>query len=226
MESSTIQIEAFNTNLHGCRILCQGPFPNGKYAPIMESIQKLRDPFKKKILLTRTAFSLCKFMPLQYDAIFQVKDSQDWTLILTYITYAPKPLLVVAEDIPIPDALWQKINRTTTFVNITSSYVLNIRPYDAIFFAPIEELTTTYTEYVLKLLQSVYKTNYSQKEHKEVLQELRVAEAAICWTKYEEDTSGGAIYWYDPVPNNQGDSLTNKQMSELFSWLADQFKHD
>ena len=225
MDTHTVQIDAFNVNLHGTRILCQGPFPNGKYAPIMESIQKLREPFKKKILLTRTAFSLSKYMPLQYDAVFQVKDSHDWTLILTYITYAPKPLLVVAEDVPIPDGLWQKLNKTTTFVNITSSYQLNIRPYDAIFFAPIEELMQSYAEYVFKLLQSVYKASYSQKEHKEILQELRVASAGICWTKHNEDTAGGNIYWYDPVIN-QGDSLSNKQMSELFGWLADQFKRD
>ena len=224
MES--IKIDALNTNLHGCRILCQGPFNTGKYAPIMESIQKLRDPFKKKILLTRAAFSLNKFLPLQYDATFQVKDSQDWTLILTYISYAPKPLLVVAEDVPIPDGLWQKLNRTTTFINITSSYTVNIRPYDAIFFAPIEEVATQYTDYAYKLLQSVYKSSYSPKEHKEILQELRVAKAGICWTKYEEDTPGGNIYWYDPVENNQGDSLTNKQMSEMFSWLSDYFRRD
>jgi hypothetical protein len=192
----------------------------------MESIQKLRDPFKKKILLTRTAFSFSKYMPLQYDAIFQVKDTQDWTLILTYITYAPKPLLVVAEDIPIPDGLWQKLNKTTTFVNITSSYQINIRPYDAIFFAPIEELTTSYTEYVYKVLQSIYKANYTHTEHKDVLQELRVAGAGICWTKHDEGGAGGSIYWYDPVTNNQGDSLSNKQMSELFIWLSEQFRHD
>jgi hypothetical protein len=226
MDTQTVQIEAFNKNLNGCRILCQGPFPNGKYAPIMESIQKLREPFKKKILITRTAFSFSKYMPLQYDAIFQIRDNHDWTLILTYITYSPKPLLVVAEDVPIPDALWQKINRSTTFVNITSSYVLNIRPYDAIFFAPIEELTTSYTEYVFKLLQSVYKNSYSQKEHREILQELRVAGAGICWTRYEEDTNGGSIYWYDHVPSNQSDNLSNKQISEIFSWLSEQFKRD
>ncbi len=226
METQSIKIDAFNTNLHGTKILCQGPFLNGKYAPIMDSIQKLRDPFKKKILLTKTTFSFSKYLPLQYDAIFQVKDNQDWTLILTYITYGPKPLLVVAEDIAIPDALWQKINKTITLVNITSSYISNIRPYDTIFFAPIEELTHSYADYVLKVLQSVYKMNYSPKEHKEILQELRVATAGICWTKYEEDTQGGAIYWYDPVTNNQGDSLSNKQMSELFNWLAEQFKKD
>lgn len=226
MDTSTIQIDGFNTNLHGCRILCQGPFTEGKYAPIMESIQKMRDPFKKKILLTRASFSLCQMAPLQYDASFQVKDTSDWTLILTYITYAPKPLLVVAEEVVIPDALWQKLSKSTTFVNISSSHVLNVRPYDAIFFASIEELTISYAEYVFKVLQSVYKSSYTQKEHKEVLQELRLAGAGICWTRHEELITGGSIYWYDPVGNNQGDSLSNKQMSELFIWLSRQFNRD
>jgi len=191
----------------------------------MESIQKMREPFKKKILLTRTAFSLCQIAPLQYDATFQVKDTADWTLILTYITYAPKPLLVMAEDVPIPDGLWPKLNKSTTFVNISSSHVLNVRPYDAIFFASIEELTISYAEYVFKVLQSVYKASYTQKEHKEVLHELRVAGAGICWSRHEESGAGGSIYWYDPV-SNQGDSLSNKQMSELFIWLSSQFNRD
>jgi hypothetical protein len=224
--TDTVQIDAFNTNLHGCRILCQGVFSNGKYPPIMEYIQKLREPFKKKILLTKTAFSLSKYIPLQYDVLFQVKDNHDWTQILTYITYAPKPLLVVAEDIQIPDALWQKINRSTTFVNISSSYTLNIRPYDAIFFAPIEELTHSYTDHVFKFLQIVYKNNYTLKEHKDILQELRVASAGICWTNFEEYGTTGTIYWYDPVSNNHGDSLSSMQLSELFNWLAEQFRHN
>ncbi len=222
MDTSTIQIDGFSTNLHGCRILCQGPFSNGKYAPIMDSIQKLREPFKKKILLTRSTFSLCQQLPLQYDASFQVKDTADWTLVLTYITYAPKPLLVVSEDIPIPDGLWQKLTKSTTFVNIALSPITNIRPYDAIFFASVDELSIPYAEHIFKVLQSIYKPSYTQKEHKEVLQELRMANAGICWTRHEETTTGGNIYWYDAV-SNQGDSLSNKQMSELFMWLSRQF---
>ena len=224
MES--IQIDAFSTNLHSCRILCQGPFPHEKHPPIMESIQKLREPFKKKILLAHTPFALSKYLPLQYDAVFQVKDTQDWSLILTYVTYAPKPLLMVAEDIALPDGLWQKLTRAITLVHLVSTYMANLRPYDAIFFAPMEELTSTYSEYVFKALQSVYRANYTLKEHKEVLQELRIAKAGIAWTRYNEDAQGGNMYWYDPVESNQGDNLTNKQMSELFGWLSDQFKRE
>ena len=210
-----IKIDAFNTNLHGCKILCQGPFH--KYPPIMDSIQKLREPFKKKLLLTQNTFSLNKYLHLQYDSTFQVKDAQDWTLILTYITYAPKPLLIVSEDLVIPDGLWNKLNKSITFVNMTSSYVA-VKPYDTIFFSD----ESIHTDYVLKTLQSVYKATYSQKEHKEISQELRVAGAGICWTRHEENQNGN-IYWYDPVVN-QGDSLSNKQMSELFNWLSQQFK--
>lgn len=225
MESQTIQLEAFNTDLNGSRILLQGPFM-GKYPQIQEYVQQLRNPFKKKILISNTVFGLSKYLPLQYDANFQVRDSQDWTLILTYITYAPKPLLVVAEDINIPDGLWQKINRTTTIINISTTNVLRLMPYDAIFFSPIEELSSSYGDYVYKILQSVYRQNYSVKEHKEIVQELRVAGAGLVWTRMNEEKQNGSIYWYDPITKNSGDYLSNKQISEMFSFLSEQFKRD
>jgi hypothetical protein len=214
-QEESIQIDAFNTNLHGCKILCQGPFQT-KYAPIMESIEKLREPFKKKILITRAAFSFSKFLTLQYDAIFQVKDVSDWSLILTYMTYAQKPTLVVIEDVQIPEAFWAKITKAITLVHISSTLVTNLKPYDAIFFAPIDELSSTLADNVYRQLQTIYRVG-SQKEYREMIQELRVAGAGIAWTRFSEQ-----LNWYDPV-YNQGDSLSNKQMSELFSWLSQQF---
>jgi uncharacterized membrane protein len=144
-------------NLHGCRILCQGPFPKQNYPPILESIQKLREPFKKKILLSNRSFGISKHLPLSYDTIFHMKDNVDWTLLLTYITYSPKPVLVVSEDIVIPDGLWPKLTRQTTVVNITSSLVFHARPYDAVFFAPVEEISNSYADYMYKLLQGIYR---------------------------------------------------------------------
>lgn len=220
MEITTLQIEAFNTNVHGSKILCQGPFQQGKYPPIMDSIQQLRQPFKKKILISNTTFSLSKYMPMAYDAHFQVKDSQDWTLALTYMTYAPKPLLVMVEDVGIPDGLWQKLNRTTTLVHWVSSPILQIRPYDTIFFAPMDDMVS-YSDTVYKILQSVYKASYSVKEHKEISQELRVAAAGMVWSKVEEEVQG-RVFWYDPI-SYQGDHLTKKQLSELFQWLSNHF---
>jgi hypothetical protein len=222
-EQESIQIDAFNTNLNGCKILCQGPFDSSKNAPIMESIEKLREPFKKKILITRTAFSFSKYLSLQYDAIFQIKDSMDWTLALTYITYSPKPLLIVVEDTPIPDGLWGKLNKTVTLVNISHiQQQQNFKPYDAVFFAPVDESSTQYADFIFKILQQLYRANYSQKEYREIMQELRVANAGIVWTRHNENAQGGSIYWYDPV-TQQGDGISNKQTGELLGWLSQQF---
>ena len=222
-EMESIKIDAFNTNLHGCRILCQGPFPKGQ-PPILDAVVKLREPFKKRIVLSKTAFSISKYLPLAYDAMFQVKDSSDWTLALTYMTYAPKPLLIITEDIVIPDGVWSKLNRSMTLVNFTSSSVIQVKPYDAIFFAPIEELSVPYVDYVYKLLQSIYRPSYTQKEHKEILQEVRVASAGLAWSKVEEESTGGNLFWYDPIAKKGGDALTNPQLVELFGILADQFR--
>ena len=221
MQEDSVQVDAFNTNLHGCRILCQGPFQN-KYAPILEFVEKLREPFRKKILVTRTPFSFSKHLTIQYDAIFHLKEMNDWSLILTYTAHAPKPTLIVMEDIQIPEILWQKIPKQITTVHISSTPIQNLRPYDAIFFAPIEELTSSFTDLVFKQLQMIYKSNYSQKEYRELIQELRVANAGIAWTRHGEQVTNGSLCWYDPV-HNQGESLSNKQMSELFSWLSQQF---
>jgi hypothetical protein len=213
-----INLEAFNTNLHGAKILCQGTFSKGK-PPIMDTVQKLREPFKKRILITNTAFSLGRYFTLQYDATFQAKDSTDWTMIVTYMTYTAKPLLVIVEDIQIPDGFWVKVPKTATVVHMLQQ-VQGVRPYDAIFFAPME-VNSPIADHTYKQIQSVYKPNYSIGEHKGILQEVRIANAGMAWTRVDEEASG-SIFWYDPV-HNQGDSLSNKQMSELFGWLSEQF---
>jgi len=191
----------------------------------MDSIQKLREPFKKKILLTNTPFGISKYLPMVYDTVFHMKDASDWTLLLTYITYAPKPNLVVSEDIVIPDGLWTKITRQTTFVNITSSQVQSIRAYDAVFFASMEDISNSYADYVYKMLQSLYRASYSGKEHKEILQELRVAQAGLVWSKVEEESQGGSVCWYDPVTVQSTDRLTPNQMAEILIVLAGQIRN-
>jgi hypothetical protein len=221
--SNKIEVESFNVHLHGCKILCQGPWTSGKYPPILESIEKLREPFKRKVLISRTPFSFSKALPLQYDATYQVKEISDWSLILTYVTYAPKPLLVIAEEIEIPDAVWNKITATTTFVHICATPIRNLRVYDAIFFAPIGDDTAIqgfgvggYSDYVFRTIQMVYRATYTQKEFREIINELRVAGAGLAY-------ANNMIYWYDVVSQQGGETISRKQLSDLFSWLSVQF---
>ena len=221
--NQTIQLESFNTHLHGCKILyClpQGQPSPEKFPPWSEWIQKLREPFRKKIRISARMFPLSM---VAYDATFHPKDGQDWTLILTYLTYAPKPLLVVVEDLPIPDGLWSKI-AAITLLHITSTPVVRLNPYDAIFFAPMEEVSSTYADYIYRILQSVYRAQYTAKEHKEILQEVRVARAGMAWTRINESSATGAIYWYDPVTVQPNEQPTPSQLAELFGWLKEQFK--
>jgi hypothetical protein len=221
--SETVHVDAFQTNLHGYKILCQGPFVKGKLPPLMDNIQALRAPFKRKVLLTNTPFSFNKSLPFYYDATFQIKEGADWSLALTYILHAPKDVLVIAEDIAIPDAVWPKLTKSITFVHMVTTPLRLVQPYDAIFFAPIDDITNTYTDTVLKAITSVYKKTYTQKDLREILQELRVAKAGLAWTKVEETGSEGALYWYDPDTTVGEEPLSRKQMSELFQWLSHQF---
>ena len=217
--TETIGLNAFNTGLHGARILCQGPFGSA-HPPIMDAIHRLREPFKKHVLLTRSSVSVSRYLPMTYDAIFRVADSADWTMALTYLTYAAKPLLVVVEDVTIPDGLWPKITRNMTLVHYSSVPTMHVRPYDAIFFPLTESMTAAQGEFALKVLQSVYRASYVAAEHKEILQELRVAGAGLVWCNVGE----AGIFWYDPVSPAAREKLSNEQVAELLGMIADQFK--
>jgi hypothetical protein len=218
----TLQIEAFQTNLHGAKILCQGPFPTDRQPPILESITDRRQPFQKKVLLSLTPFSFSKSLTLSYDATFHVASAMDWSLALTYITHAPKPLLVVADDIPVPDAVWSRIPRTVTFVHLLTTPVRSPKLYDAVFFAAIQDSTSPYSEQTYRVLQSLI-GSLGTKEYREIVNELRVATAGIAWSKIDESTEAGALYWYDPVKQQGAETLSKKQLADLFSWLAAYF---
>jgi hypothetical protein len=217
--SVTVHLDAFQTNLHGAKILLQGPFTKGRLPPLVESLESLRSPFKRKVLLTNTPFSFNKMLPFAYDAVFQIKEGIDWSLALTYILHAPKDVLVVAEDIPIPDAVWAKLGPTITFLHTVITPLRSVQHYTAIFFAPIDDITSTYTDTVWKALTVCFKKTMSQKELRDILQELRIAKAGLAWTSVGEQ---GSLYWYDPEVLTE-DPLSRKQLADLFQLLATQF---
>jgi hypothetical protein len=224
--SDTVHINAFQTSLHGTAILCQGPFPKSKLPPILESTEDLKAPFKRKVLLTNSPFAF-RTLSLSYDATFQIREGMDWSLALTYILHAPKDVLVVVEDLPIPDAFWPKLHKSITVVHIVSAPLKNLKPYSTVLFAPIEELTTGYADTVFKALIALYKKTYSQQTFKELIQELKVAGASVAWTKIGEATtldSSGSLYWYEPTETQGTDTLTKPQLADLFGWLSSQFK--
>lgn len=208
----TVQVNAFQTNLHGTRILCQGPFPSDRHPPLEEAISALRTPFKRRILLTN---GVCTTGP--YHAVFQIQEGGDWSLALTYITHAPKPCLVVVDDVPIPSALWTRVPPSVTLVHRVTTPLASTTPYSTLFFAPIQDSTSAYAEQVIRTLQQRYKPTYSAKEFKEVVNELRVAGLGLVF-------SGGQLEWYEPVPESlDAGTWSKRQLAELFERLARQF---
>ena len=217
----TVQVNAFQTNLHGTRILCQGPFPSDRHPPLEEAISALRTPFKRRILLTN---GVCTTGP--YHAVLQIQEGLhgspqpgggDWSLALTYITHAPKPCLVVVDDVPIPSALWGRLPPSVTLVHRVTTPLASTTPYSTLFFVPIQDSTSAYAEQVLWTLQQRYKPGYSAKEFKEVVNELRVAGLGLVF-------SGGQLDWYEPVPESlDAGTWSKRQLAELFERLARQF---
>jgi len=209
---ATVQVNAFQTNLHGSRILCQGPFPSHQHPPLEEAVTSIRSPFKRRILLTANP---CVTGP--YHVVIQVHESVDWVQALTYIAHAPKDCLVVVDDVPIPPALWSKLPPSVTLVHQVTAPLANTKPYSALFFAPIQDSTSVYADHVFRTLQQSYKAAYSAKEFKEVVNELRVAGLGLV-------CSGGQLEWYEPVPESMDSGTWSKhQLSDLFERLARQF---
>jgi len=208
----TVQVNAFQTNLHGGRILCQGPFPSNQHPPLEEAVTSLRVPFKRRVLLTN---GTCVTGP--FHAVFQIQEGSDWTLALTYMTHAPKPCLVMVDEVPIPSALWARVPPSVTLVHRVSTPLASTTPYSTLFFAPIQDSTSVYAEQVLRTLQQRYKSTYSAKEFKEVVNELRVAGLGLV-------CSGGQLEWYEPVPDSlDSGTWSKRQLAELFERLARQF---
>lgn len=225
--TSSIQIQTFDTDVHDCIILCQGPYPENSYPNILESIQRPRESFKRRILLSQSSLSISLLIPPPYDGVFIPSQITDWSLILSYIHYVQKPALVIAEDVDdIPPVLWTKLKsiKGITFIHSISTHLVqNLRPYDCVFFAPINRLSSDYSQFVFKQLQSQYKSSYSQQEHKEIIQELGTEHAGLVWTNHDEQRSSGSLYWYEPVVPQSSEYFSKKQLSELFRLFQLQF---
>lgn len=219
-----IRVDAFDTQLHGAKILLQGPFESSALPPILESVQHHREPFKKRVLLTKASFGLCKILSLEYDAIFQMNDMMDWQQALTYILHCPKPTLVIVEDVQVPDGVWSRLTKAITLIHSVSPPLkVSLAQYDAVFFAPIHDIGTTYAELVFQMIQTLFRSSYTQKEYRDILSELRVARAGLAWTRWNEPSHSGAIYWYDTDTIQQGSgTMSKKQLSDIFLWLHNQ----
>lgn len=226
MSEQQINLDAFNTPLSSSRILCIGPFNQSKFPPLHDAIKDIRSPPKKKIWIGRQITNLPIF-PATYDAQFAITDpATDWVLALTYLSHCTKPALLVIEDVPVPDAVWSRLRTGLTAIVFTTTPT-SITPYDAIFFAPVQDLNTQaqYVNTIVGCLTHIFKQpSYQPKEYRDILQELRIASAGLVWTRVGETGTQGALYWYDATPIENSEQLSKKQLADLFIRLSQQFQ--
>lgn len=225
---SSLQLNAFDTNItDDCVILCQGPFPHKVFPNIQEIIHRPRDIFRKRIYLTTQPILIGKIIPPPYDTTFIYKDLSDWSLIISYINYVQKPALILAEDIQIPEQVFVKIKsiKGVTVVHVMTTLTDILRPYNCIFFAPVDNITSELSQFIFRHLQTHCRPTITSGEFKEIIQELGIVKAGLVWSTYKENNPSGSIYWYEPLPPQTSDYFSKKQLSEIFDALSFQFSY-
>lgn len=237
-ENLQVNLEAFQINLHGGRILLQGPFSDKK-PPILDAVQNIREPFKKNILITSHPVFFTNFIEILYDTCFHPINSLDWSLCLNYLqhltntnvstnsTGGNQPILVVVEDLDIPDGFFLKLqnNKKITLIH-KLNYPIKFKStsmllYDSIFFPFQSDLGAQQVSHIYATLQNCYRSSWSHDEFRDIMTEIRAAGAGLCWTKMD-DNKNGSIYWYDPVSILRNYPLKKKELSEILMWTANQ----
>lgn len=221
-EEHVVNIEAFDSNLFGKTILYQKHTNVNDYhqlPPIKDKCSDLRQPFKRRLLISNIHNKHINNIFFDYDTIYYIQDISDWSLILTYIVHAPKPIFILIDNITIPNIVWTKIQGmkqtmggSMTIVHISNIPVQSIHPYNTVFFQPISHATLP------SMLDIIYgqilslKHSYNMREFKETVAELRIADAGLCIMNNNE------LYWYDPVDNEI--IIKPQKMAEILRWLS------
>ena len=233
-----VQLEAFQANLHSGRILLQGPFEPGKYPPILEAIQNIREPFRRHILITSHPNNYTSTIKLSYETTFKISAPIDWSLALNYIQHligqsGNTPLLIVVEDLEVPDGFWSKLSGQSriTVVHFTAHHI-KIRPglaaiYDSIFVPFQSDLGAQATQHIFSILQGVFRATWNYAEFREILTEIRAAGAGLCWTRLGGGGNGaqgksGNIFWYDPVHSIRTQQLDRDKIARILRWVAEE----
>jgi hypothetical protein len=225
MIKNTIQIEGLSTNLRG-----------GKHLVLRTAGSKLPDladfigggeAFQKYVLLTGKGADPISQFWLPWSSSFMITDQRDWSMALTYLTNAQKPLFCLADQsIQIPEAFLRRLaGQNITFIHVTVPTAalatsMALPHYDSIFVAPVEDINSTFYESALTVIQRSF-TRHRDYEMKDVLKELNVANAGLVWTRLQESDPGGAVYWYEPGGVSHKLMISQKQIGAMLRAFGD-----
>jgi hypothetical protein len=200
--TEVVKLENFDTPLHGHRTLFFYDPRSTAGLPGLFDIILHGEAYSRRILLTAPASPSSSLFRAEWDAVFQPADQKEWSLILTYALYAPKHICIVIDDgLAVPDIFLQKLPAGSTVIAVRSLDHATEAPlarYDTVCFPPVADTTSMEAAAILKIVSALTRTADTETK-RAWLRELRVAKAALIWTRVGEPTATGASYWYDPT---------------------------
>ncbi len=200
--TEVVKLENFDTPLNGHRTLFfYDPRSTTTLPGLFDTILH-GEAYSRRILLTTPASAASSLFRAEWDAVFQPADQKEWSLILTYALYAPKHICIVIDDgLVVPEAFFQKLPVGSTVIAVRSLDHASDTPfarYDAVCFPPVADTTGMEAATILKIVSALTRTADTETK-RAWLRELRVAKAALIWTRVGESAATGATYWYDPT---------------------------
>jgi hypothetical protein len=188
----TIRVEGFGSSLKGQKLWIVGDehlLPNRLH--VLE--QELLGRGKRVLLLADGRKHLPKWcLPIEWDAVFKVRDALDLRLALTYIANVSKPIRIVWLGDEPTSAVMSKLHvPDSTFIGYGNNKPQ--QAWDCIFFSGLLEKMKIEDA----LMTRMGSAKLSHFNLTSVIPELRVARAGLVWSSIGESERSGHLYWYD-----------------------------
>jgi hypothetical protein len=188
----TVRVEGFGSSLKGQKLWIVGDehlVPNRLH--VLE--QELLGRGRRVLILADGRKHIPRWaLPIEWDAVFKVRDALDLRLALTYIANASKPLRIIwLGDEPSPAILSKLHVHESTFLGYGNNKPQ--QQWDGIFFSGLLDKSKIEDA----LMTRMGSAKLSHFNLSSVIPELRAARAGLVWSSIGESERSGHLYWYD-----------------------------
>lgn len=221
MTEIVYKLENFDSPLENSKLL----FLFGRDKELPGLFYQLLEPVKtaSRVLIRSDKSEIPLFFKGSWNAVFSPAEGRDWSLVLTYCSYMSRPAIIVIEDgVIVPEAFIGKLGSASASASAKLQIVrvqhlihgLTVPSWvSAVYLPLIEEVTSADADNVVELLGVLLGDRGRQgatEQKKAWLRELRVARAALIWSRIGEATSHGSVYWIDPSDGLELTTLHSK----------------
>ena len=221
-QQQTIALEAFEASLRGTNMLWYLLDRLTVYPPgFTDQIFADGVPFARRLLITSSQTPPGWRLADDYDLIFRCQTGIEWSVLLTYITNAPKPMLIICAPFctPPPNFL-QRVPQTATLVafaymNQTAAQ-LSIQNYSSILLPPLSLDNISSISFPNHL--GIPNPSWNQNS---VLRDLHGAGASLVVSSVGDRTMQKQYYWYY-TSKNQHSAWTLQQVQSILGTLSSQ----